>query len=197
MTIVIYYLAYYVAARLCEGDISKVMAAMWLFTVFYIVLFKALGFRDWWYQSVLAFNVGMLFAHRQEPVLQTMHTHTKTSLFVLMASMLCTVLILEHSDPGHKVFVFMLMSMVIGILAFCLTCCRPISSNKVLQHLGNMSYEIYLVHGAIVSMVFGMAYTYISRWWWAMTILTLCATIFFATILRGMITVINRKVITT
>ena len=64
-----------------------------------------------------------------------------------------------------------------------------------LKAVGKYSFEIYLIHGAVISVLFGMAYTYIPHWWHVFTILTFVATFLFAWMLKRVTKVINQRFI--
>jgi peptidoglycan/LPS O-acetylase OafA/YrhL len=53
----------------------------------------------------------------------------------------------------------MALSLFIGLLTYISLCLRPIKSNRLLTFFGKYSFEIYLIHGAVNSVLFGMAYT--------------------------------------
>ena len=89
----------------------------------------------------------------------------------------------------------MALSLFIGLLTYTSLCLRPIKSNRLLTFFGKYSFEIYLIHGAVISVLFGMAYTYSARWWHVFTILTFVATFFFAWILRKVMKVVNQRFI--
>ena len=82
---------------------------------------------------------------------------------------------------------FMSFSVLLGLLVYAMVCRSPMPNNRVLCFLGKYSYEIYLIYGAIISVLFGRAYTYIADWWTVFILLTLLSSFAAAVILRKVV----------
>ena len=168
---------------------------MWVFSFIYVFLFKVLDFCNWWYQMVLSINIGMTLACYETAIRNVLYKYKGTVvllLFLLTFMSACWASL-------YKADIFplgmMALSLFIGLLTYTSLCLRPIKSNRLLTFFGKYSFEIYLIHGAVISVLFGMAYTYIPHWWHVFTILTFLATFFFAWILRKVMKVVNQRFI--
>lgn len=157
---------------------------MWIFSFVYVFLFKIMDFCNWWYQMVLSINIGMTLACYETAIRKVLYKYKRT--VVLLLFLLTFMFACWASCYKADIFPFgmMALSLVVVLLTYTSLCLQPIKSNRLLAFFGKHSFEIYLIHGAVISVLFGMAYTYIPRWWHVFTILTFLATFFFAWILR-------------
>lgn len=195
ITIIIYYIAFYITGLFLKASTVKVTYAMWVFSFIYVFLFKVLDFCNWWYQMVLSINIGMTWACYETAIRNVLYKYKRTVvllLFLLTFMSACWASL-------YKVDIFplgmMALSLFIGLLTYTSLCLRPIKSNGLLTFFGKYSFEIYLIHGAVISVLFGMAYTYIPHWWHVFTILTFVATFLFAWMLRKVMKVVNQRFI--
>lgn len=195
VTIIIYYIAFYIAALLFKSSPIKVAYSMWLFSFVYVFLFKVMDFRNWWYQMVLSINIGMTLAYYETAIRNVLYKYKRTIVLLLFLLTLLSAYWASCSETDNFPAGMMVLSLVVGLLIYSSLCFRPIKSNRILTFFGKHSFEIYLIHGAVISVLFGMAYTYIPRWWHVFTILTFLATFFFAWILRKVMKVVNQRFI--
>lgn len=195
VTIIIYYFAFYITALLFKSSPIKVAYSMWLFSFVYVFLFKVMDFCNWWYQMVLSINIGMTLAYYETAIRNVLYKYKRPIVLLLFLLTFLSAYWASCSETDDFPVGMMVLSLVIGLLIYSLLCLRPIKSNRLLTFFGKHSFEIYLIHGAVISVLFGMAYTYIPRWWHVFTILTFLATFFFAWILRKVMKVVNQRFI--
>lgn len=195
VTIIIYYFAFYITALLFKSSPIKVAYSMWLFSFVYVFLFKVMDFCNWWYQMVLSINIGMTLAYYETAIRNVLYKYKRTIVLLLFLQTLLSAYWASCSKTDNFPAGMMGLSLVVGLLIYSSLCFRPIKSNRLLTFFGKHSFEIYLIHGAVISVLFGMAYTYIPRWWHVFTILTFLATFFFAWILRKVMKVVNQRFI--
>lgn len=192
VTIIIYYFAFYITALLFKSSPIKVAYSMWLFSFVYVFLFKVMDFCNWWYQMVLSINIGMTLAYYETAIRNVLYKYKRTIVLLLFLLTFLSAYWASCSKTDDFPVGMMVLSLVVGLLIYSSLCLRPIKSNRLLTFFGRSSFEIYLIHGAVISVLFGMAYTYIPRWWHVFTILTFLATFFFAWILRKVMKVVNQ-----
>lgn len=173
----------------------KVAYSMWLFSFVYVFLFKVMDFCNWWYQMVLTINIGMTLAYYETAIRNVLYKYKRTIVLLLFLLTFLSAYWASCSKTDNFPVGMMVLSLVVGLLIYSSLCLRPIKSNRLLTFFGRYSFEIYLIHGAVISVLFGMAYTYIPRWWHVFTILTFLATFFFAWILRKVMKVVNQRFI--
>lgn len=195
VTIIIYYFAFYITALLFKSSPIKVAYSMWLFSFVYVFLFKVMDFYNWWYQMVLSINIGMTLAYYETAIRNVLYKYKRTIVLLLFLLTFLSAYWASCSKTDNFPVGMMVLSLVVGLLIYSSLCLRPIKSNRLLTFFGRYSFEIYLIHGAVISVLFGMAYTYIPRWWHVFTILTFLATFFFAWILRKVMKVVNQRFI--
>lgn len=190
VTIIIYYFVFYLIALCSKSKQFRLLVWMWLFTFVYIGCLKAIGFGNWWYQTVVSLNMGMTTVLLEKHIRMLLVGNLRLVscilfLFVCILSFWVSTENLTSFPLG-----WLTLSVFIGIFIYSLLCGFGLATNKILRFLGRYSYEIYLIHGAIVSVVFGMAYTYITNWWMVMMIFILFSTFAFALILKRVMSII-------
>lgn len=195
VTIIIYYFAFYITALLFKSSPIKVAYSMCLFSFVYVFLFKVMDFCNWWYQMVLSINIGMTLAYYETAIRNVLYKYKRIIVLLLFLLTFLSAYWASCSKTDNFPVGMMVLSLVVGLLIYSSLCLRPIKSNRLLTFFGRYSFEIYLIHGAVISVLFGMAYTYIPHWWHVFTILTFLATFFFAWILRKVMKVVNQRFI--
>lgn len=167
------------------------MMAMFLFTIAYIALLKSLQFGNWWFQTPVSLNMGMLAACYEDKMRNALKTSYRLLVAILLLALVGCGYLTQLEDIEGWPIGFMSLSLLLGAFVYAKVCRSPLPNNKVLCFLGKYSYEIYLVHGAIISVLFGRAYTYIADWWQVFILLTLLASFAAAVILRKVVSYIN------
>lgn len=195
VTIIIYYFAFYITALLFKSSPIKVAYSMWLFSFVYVFLFKVMDFCNWWYQMVLSINIGMTLACYETAIRNVLYKYKRTVVLLLFLLTFMSACWASLYKADIFPFGMMALSLFIGLLTYTSLGLRPIKSNRLLTFFGKYSFEIYLIHGAVISVLFGMAYTYIPHWWHVFTILTFVATFLFAWMLKMVTKVINQRFI--
>ena len=144
---------------------------------------------------VLSINIGMSLACYETAIRNVLYKYKRPVILLLFLLTFMSACWASCDKADIFPFGMMALSLVVGLLTYTSLCLQPIKSNRLLASLGKYSFEIYLIHGAVISVLFGMAYTYIPRWWHVFTILTFLATFFFAWILRKVMKVVNQRFI--
>lgn len=167
------------------------MMTMFLFTIAYIALLKILQFGNWWFQTPVSLNMGMVIVCYEENMRNALKTsYCLIAIILLLALVGCGYLTQLEDIDGWPIG-FMSLSVLLGVFDYAIVCHSPLPNNKVLCFFGKYSYEIYLVHGAIISVLFGRAYTYIADWWLVFILLTLLVSFAAAVILRKVVSYIH------
>lgn len=193
VTIAVYYLAFYILARRSKGKIETLMMAMFLFTIAYIALLKILQFGNWWFQTPVSLNMGMLVACYEENMRNALKTSYRLIAVILLLALAGCGYLTQLEDIDGWPLGFMSLSLLLGSFVYAVVCCSPLPNNRILCFLGRYSYEIYLVHGAIISVLFGRAYTYVADWWYIFIVLVLAATLSSAVILNKIMRISQRN----
>lgn len=156
VTIIIYYFAFYITALLFKSSPIKVAYSMWLFSFVYVFLFKVMDFCNWWYQMVLSINIGMTLAYYETAIRNVLYKYKRTIVLLLFLLTFLSAYWASCSETDDFPVGMMGLSLVVGLLIYSSLCFRPIKSNRLLTFFGKHSFEIYLIHGAVISVLFGM-----------------------------------------
>lgn len=192
VTISIYYLVFYALALCTKQKLFQLLVCMWIFTLGYILCLKMIGFGKWWFQSVISLNMGMTIALFETDIRKILDRHFYLILFPLFL-IVCLLSLWAHRSNVNSPCCWLTLSLFIGALIYCLSCGCHLPTTKALSFLGKYSYEIYLVHGAIISVVFVGLYTCLSDWWGVMMMFTLLSTLVFAWILKRVMLIIQNR----
>lgn len=167
------------------------LLAMLLFSAVYIVLLRTFDFGNWWFQTPIALNVGMLMACYEQEVRRVLERYGRSIAVILFFSLAACAYLAACGDVFGMPLGFMLLSLLLGIFIYAMACSSPLPGNRALRFLGRYSYEIYLVHGAIISVLFGRGYTYIADLWPVFTLATLLSAFAAAVVLREVVSYIR------
>ena len=177
-----FYLAFWAAFRCCRREGTAV------FLVFLLVLgYAVLGASvepqtswwlqgEWWYNSVMLFPLGLLFAKLEEKITGVLK---KGYWFWLLLSFAALVLLFRRSEVlnagrwgyysarsfpldllGRLLCAGLQWTVCAACTAFCFLLMMKVRpGNKALAWLGSMTLDLYLVHGLFVEM---FSYTFMS-----------------------------------
>lgn len=131
-------------------------------TVGLIIFTIVIGLGDWWWKSSFAFNIGTLLP-LVEKKYKGVKTYAKEYNFIIL--LFCLLVICSVPNVFH-----LGNSKILKLLMILLTTILPIflyvafkkimfPRNRVLHFLGSISYEIYLLHGIILSLIFNTFHT--------------------------------------
>mgnify|MGYP000942307745 CR=1 FL=1 len=157
IAIAVFYLIFYLAFNWCNGNFRKgiirSLIGVWLF----IVLAYLVGLGGWWFYSSLAFVLGMIWKEYEKKINQIIER--KWLLFILGWVGIFAfgyVIRLLNSKTVHSPVVYDI-ALLIASAAFAgmiFTLLKRISvNNNLWSFLGNISFEIYLVHELVYNIL--------------------------------------------
>lgn len=153
--IIIFYIAFYVIYTLI--DLLKLdrkkygILFMAIFTVIYIIVAVKIGLGANWYASIAAFVFGIIFANYKDIITATLKCNYCFYTVVFILLFLCTwggrlYLAAKGID---NVIMHIIMRNIVSLLfvmsMICITL-RVKIGNRIAEFLGEISYELYLVH---------------------------------------------------
>lgn len=155
--ILLFYLFFYLVARLMPKPLH-IIAALWVLSTLYIIALRALHFGGWWYISVYALNVGFTYAHyesRARAWLERKPWHPVAAAFVMLGLLVLPKVVVMAAMPFAPAgFAFRTTVKLIGIVLplFLVLCVYVMGmwQGRILRFLGTISYEIYLVQGCCI-----------------------------------------------
>lgn len=148
-----FYVLFFVLMKLCKKHYLLMVLGGVVYYILTAALFVHRGFGMHWYQTSLALPIGMAFAVYEEKIYKFM---SKYYYYVALAVLAVTFVVYEYGLGGfyklfpedysiHNVCVSTLMVICIIVVMMKIT-----FDNKVLQFLGKISFEIYLIHGLVI-----------------------------------------------
>lgn len=149
-TIIAYYLGFYIIFK--HLKLQTALMVMIGFTFLYEYITISQHWDSCWYSATPAINVGMYYAAYENQIKQKLITKPITSFFIIS-----TIVImffgyailnskLQLSLPFGDFVVFWVIPPIVTIVSYY----YKQHNNKILNFLGNISYEIYIVHGIYV-----------------------------------------------
>lgn len=144
--IIVLYLLAYVGLLIVERYRLDLRAYLWIIfglsTCFLVVMFKAKSGLTWWYDTILAFPIGMLWSvykDKFEHYLSTKRGFTMALVAVTIAFVLFYLL-----GRHYKAIFLFVASPLFGVLVIVLTT-RVKIGNPVLKWLGINAFSIYIL----------------------------------------------------
>ena len=173
IAITIFYIVFYLAFKKSRDE-NRAIRRIGVFLIIYALIGASLppiGFYwlegEWWYNASFIFFIGILFGKNQEKILSFAKEKYKLLLPISFAGTLAawylsitldkTTGAYGHGIEGFKgAVICYLAKTVVEILfvSFVLLLAMKIkTNNKVLDLLGDNSFEIYLMHGLFIGML--------------------------------------------
>ncbi len=149
-TIIIYYAVYYISFKFFK--IKTALAIMLIFTAIYEYVIINLNWDSCWYSATFAINVGMYYAYYEEKIKSYLIKHTLSSVIALstfIALFFLYAIINGKKQLGLPFGDFVLFWIMPLLIVFTIYF-YGFKTNKLLNFVGNISYEIYIVHGIFV-----------------------------------------------
>ena len=149
------YAGFWLVTALYRGNALR--GAVWnlLLVLGLVLLFQALNFPVFWYNSCLTYPLGILWAMKEEDWLPFVKTHFRLLAVLLVpafcAAFLANVVLIDASFA-------LVLYWLSGVLftAICLLLQMKVTfGNRLLQALGGCSMEIYMLHGLFLRLFRG------------------------------------------
>ena len=150
VVILFQYLIFYISARIFF-NIDKIIVSAWLLSVLMMLLLEIFEFKQFWWHTLLAFNVGMSVSYYE--VFLRRYMLGKRFLFFVYCLLLVSFYLNDITDIPLK-WSFLLIVVLLPFFIWQLICNGIIHDISFLKFSGKISYEIYLVHVAIMSVLF-------------------------------------------
>lgn len=155
IAMLIFYISFYLIFKYI--DRNKAIIGMFLSVTCYVLICKLIGKGIWWYNSVYPFFIGIIFGAYSEFIFDFF----RKRYFIIFLGVL---VVFNQTHKAGELTGDVLMS-VISSVFFVLTCVCILMKleigNKVLNLLGSISYEIYLVHRIFLDGLIGVNDKYV------------------------------------
>lgn len=145
IAILLFYTAFYLCFRVCRNSwLANILIYLLVFA--YVCACKRLEFGYWWYQSSLAFGVGVTWGCYQDRLGEP--TRKSYPAILYAGALLLWVLIRPMSSEAH-VLIALLRTALFAVLAVLIGRKAKYDS-RPLEFLGKRSLEIYMVQGLVM-----------------------------------------------
>ena len=150
--IILCYAAFWLSAKIAKDDVGLMCFLMTVFTAVFCLGMKKLDFDSFWYNTAISFTIGMLWAHKDEEIEAAIKKHLSVYIlgtaFIFICFVYCTRILWWWGDLGET-----LVTSVFVILVLLLQYLVPAKSNRVTQFIGDISFEMYMSHGAFIMLL--------------------------------------------
>ncbi len=153
VVIAIFYLIFYFAFRRCDGDFKRGIRGTMIGVSLFIVIAYMIGLGGWWYYSSFGFVLGIIWKENEVKI----NRIAEQKWFLFLAEWGCVFIIgyvirfvnsrFIHSPVIHDAS-FLLASVAFAGAIFTLLK-KIIVNSKIMNFLGKISFEIYLLHELI------------------------------------------------
>lgn len=150
VAILLQYLIFYIVA-LFFRSVNITIVSAWLLSVLLMILLKHLEFKTFWWHSLLAFNVGMSISYHE--VFLRKYMLSKKLIFLVFC-LLLIIFYLNGFIGSLTKWSFLLNVVLLPFFVWQMICNGIIHNTFFLNFIGKISYEIYLVHVAILCFLF-------------------------------------------
>lgn len=150
MAIGIFYIGFYLCNKLFKGRSSVI--AVTVFIAGYIAVMRLLDFGDWWYNSCVAFPLGIWWCYYKDKITAFFHKRYALKLIAV-----AVIFVLTYAVYCRHMNDQTLASLAVGIVNTTLftvllaqLAMKVQLGNAVLSVCGQLSFELYLTHALLI-----------------------------------------------
>ena len=149
-----FYPVFYILMKIFKNNKAGIVFGGIAFCILYIFICTKLGFGLWWYQTSFVFVFGIVFSSYEKNILKFIKKYYP---LVLLLSLTFFIVLAKHKweiywlIPSLKTefLLVAILSFLFIVSIFTLTMKLSIN-NKILDFLGKISFEIYMLQGALM-----------------------------------------------
>lgn len=152
--ILYFYIVFYFLIKIFRNNRTGTILGGIVFCILYIFICSRLGFGLWWYQTSFVFVIGVVFSSYEENILKFIKKYYPVTLLL---SLTFFIVLAKHKweiywlTPSLKTeFLLVAVLSFLFILCFFALTLKLRVNNKILDFLGTISFEIYMVQGALM-----------------------------------------------
>lgn len=156
--IILMYIFFYISFRVFSNKTIAILVNT-VFIIFYIFLAIKLGYGFWWYNSSLPFVLGLVWAKNKENIDRLLNNYyfiplVSATVLLFVSHQYSFILQKLHLVDNYSYALAANIDNVIFTLFFILIVRKIDFSNNYLLFLGKISFELYMIHGLVIS-IFG------------------------------------------
>ena len=196
--IILMYIFFYISFKLFQNKFLSIVLNT-IFITCYICLAIKLGYNFWWYNSALAFAIGLIWAKNQNKIDRVLEKYY--FIVIILVTVLLFVshkydILLKylHLEDSYSYALAANLDNIIFTIYFIIVFLKKINfSNVYLNLIGRISFELYMIHGLVISML-GKIFVSSRVNDVLFTLFVLIVSLIFAWIINKIINVIIQKV---
>ena len=194
--IILMYIFFYISFRVLGNKTIAILANA-VFIILYIVLAIKLGYGFWWYNSSLPFILGLIWAKNKENIDRLLKKYyfiplVSVTVLLFVSHQYSFILQKFHLVDNYSYALAANIDNVIFTFYLILIVRKIDFSNNYLLFLGKISFELYMIHGLVMS-IFGNYFVTSRLNDVIFTISVLIISIFLAWLINTMINKISIK----
>lgn len=150
--ILLFYLFFYITTKM-TGKPFRIILSLWCLSTLYILTLHFLQWSGWWYNSIYALNIGVTYAYYETDIKRYLSIHPTAIVEGLIIIIFIIGALFGFDKFIHfnlRPYSFLLANNLVPLFVVLSIYILGIWQNKVLEFLGRISYEIYLVQGCFV-----------------------------------------------
>lgn len=141
--------------KMLGGDRKKMLLYNFTGCIFLMVVLRCLGFCAFWYNTILCIPFGMLFVEYENRFKGLFSRYS----FIIITAIIVALLFLEFSSFAVLEILLKLVKLLMYFPLIALSVVIVIymtggAHGRIMLFLGNISYEIYLLHGIFLDVFY-------------------------------------------
>ena len=156
--IILMYIFFYLSFKLFQNKFLSIVLNT-IFIICYICLAIKLGYNFWWYNSVLAFAIGLIWAKNQNKIDRVLEKYyfiviVLVTVLLFVSHRYDILLKYLHIEDSYSYALAANLDNIIFTIYFIIVFLKKINfSNVYLNLIGRISFELYMIHGLVISML--------------------------------------------
>ena len=134
------YFSTLISFKIFKKDNKSALLLNTIFSFVYIILTMKLRGFDWWYNTILCYNLGMFISCYKDTILSFLENNRH---YVLIFLLIIIIFLLSYKN-NYGYFVYEIISMSFVLIIFLITLKVKIG-NRILLHLGKNTFNIYIL----------------------------------------------------
>ena len=196
--IILMYIFFYISFKLFKNKFLSIVLNT-IFIICYICLAIKLGYNFWWYNSALTFAIGLMWAKNQNKIDRVIEKYyfiviILVTVLLFVSHKYDVLLKYLHIEDSYSYALAANLDNIIFTIYFIIVFLKKINfSNVYLTLIGRISFELYMIHGLVISML-GKIFVSSRVNDVLFTLFVLIVSLIFAWIINKIINVIIQKV---
>ena len=156
--IILMYIFFYLSFKFFQNKFLSIVFNT-IFIICYICLAIKLGYNFWWYNSVLAFAIGLIWAKNQNKIDRFLEKYyfiviVLVTVLLFVSHRYDILLKYLHIEDSYSYALAANLDNIIFTIYFIIVFLKKINfSNVYLNLIGRISFELYMIHGLVISML--------------------------------------------